>query len=76
MAGVGGMDEFGGGLIVAGRPGAELEGRRDRRVERVGRRVEVAVEEEPRVGGEPGEERREDGFVVEEELGFDAVDAG
>ena len=80
VAEVCGVDEFGGGLVKAGDPGAELDGGWEcgGLGQGWGGDGEVALEEE---AGEDAEAGVEEGLgqgagVVKEELGLDAVDVG
>ena len=78
VAGIGGVNEFGGDLIVDRRPGDKFDvsgrgGRQGRRV-----RPEVELHEEPGVGLKASFEEAaiEEPGVVEEQLRFDATDVG
>ena len=81
MVEIGLVNEFGSCLVVVGRPTEKLDvrgqGGRRRDLRRVGRR-EVVLHKEAGIHGESGgEERLVDGAgIVEEELGFHALDAG
>ena len=73
---VGAVDELGGGVVEGGLPGAELDRRRERTEVGEARGREVAFKEEAGEDLEAGEEWGQDVRVEEQELGFDALDAG